>query len=376
MGASKVFETDLMTSNKFNPQQSASKKFSTSGYRFRIVIPFVFLIIVLIVAMVSFSSQGEISTQLILISVGATLAVVGLGLLMARQIDQRISRIISAANSVAEGDFSVQIEDNHNDEIGRFVDVFNHMVTSLDGLHHRTDLLSRTMSPQVRQWLTERGLDFRGITQDVSILFVDIRDFTRITENHNTEQVVFFLNDYYTTIANLVHVGGGIIGKYGGDSILAFFGAPDPEQPEKSSTGALLTALALQDALVEMNQRWTFLGLPAIQVGIGISFGPVVAGPIGSEEQFEYTIIGDAVNLASRLQDLTRNMPGYSIIISAEIYQALEEKIKSQISVVSLQAYEAMSEKERMMRLFQFVDFGEVLVKGKKGPVHVYGIPE
>jgi len=365
-----------MTSGKFGSQKSTPKKFSASGYRFRIVIPFVFLIIVLIVAMVSFSSRGEISVQLILVAIGATLAVVGLGLLMARQIDQRISRIIRAAESVSEGDFSVQIEDSHDDEIGRFVAVFNHMVASLDRLHHRTDLLSRTMSPQVRLWLTERGLDFRGITQDVSILFVDIRDFTRITENYNTEQVVFFLNDYYSTIANLVHVGGGIIGKYGGDSILAYFGAPEPDQPEKSSTAALLTGLALQDALEEMNQRWTILGLPAIQAGIGISFGPVVAGPIGSEEQFEYTVIGDAVNLASRLQDLTRNIPGYSIIISAEIYEALEEKIRSQISVVSLRQYEAMDEKERLRRLFQFVDFGEVLVKGKKGPVHVYGIPE
>src|SRR6185295_1821219 len=111
--------------------------------------------------------------------------------------------------------------------------------------------------------LMEKGLDFRGITQMVSVLFIDIRDFTRITEGHdNMEHLVIFLNDYYTTIANQVHMGGGIIGKYGGDSILAYFGAPDPEPVSKSSTAAFLTALALQDTLDELSERWHILGLP------------------------------------------------------------------------------------------------------------------
>jgi adenylate cyclase len=138
----------------------------------------------------------------------------------------------------------------------------------------------------------------------------------------------------------------------------------------------LLTALALQDAIEQLSRRWLVLGLPRIRIGIGISLGPVVAGPIGSEQQFEYTVIGDAVNLASRLQDLTRNVQGYSMIISAEVYEALEEKIRSQVQVISLQHYEAMSKEDKLKSLLWFVDFGEVLVKGKKGPVHVYGIPD
>jgi adenylate cyclase len=222
----------------------------------------------------------------------------------------------------------------------------------------------------------EKGLDFRGIVQQVSVLFVDIRDFTHITElHHNTEQLVFFLNDYYTTIANQVHGGGGIIGKYGGDSILAYFGAPQPEPSSKSAVSALLTALALQDAIQIMSDNWEFLGMPPIRIGIGISQGPVIAGPIGSAEQFEYTVIGDAVNLASRLQALTRNVDGYNIIISAEVYEALEEKLKQQIQIFSPEGYEMLTELEKIRRPIQFIDLGEVLVKGKKGPVHVYGVP-
>lgn len=339
--------------------------------------PFVVLIALLIVILVTFSSgRTEFSTELLLISIGAVLAVVGLGLVLARQIDLRIRQIIRAAERVAQGDFSVQVHDAHNDEIGRFVRVFNQMISNLDRLHHSQDLLSRTMSPAVRQSLIEKGLDFRGLIQQVSILFVDIRDFTRITESHhNTEQLIFFLNDYYTTIANQVHSGGGIIGKYAGDSILAFFGAPESKPTSKSSTEALLTALALQDAIEELSQRWSYLGMPSIRIGIGVSLGPVVAGPIGSEQQFEYTVIGDAVNLASRLQDLTKNVQGYSIILSYEVYEALEQKIKEQVQVLSMPRYEAMSQEEKLHSLLLFVDFGEVLVKGKKGPVRVYGIP-
>jgi class 3 adenylate cyclase len=137
-----------------------------------------------------------------------------------------------------------------------------------------------------------------------------------------------------------------------------------------------LTALALQETIEEMSERWTVLGLPPIRAGMGISIGPVVAGPIGSEQQFEYTVIGDAVNLAARLQDLTRNVTGYGIMVSQEVYEALQEKIKDQLKVVDLESYEALDSREKATSPVHFVDLGHVLVKGKKGPVHVYAIPD
>jgi len=115
--------------------------------------------------------------------------------------------------------------------------------------------------------------------------------------------------------------------------------------------------------------------LPIIEAGTGISFGPVVAGPIGSEAQFEYTVIGDAINLAARLQGLTRSAPQYSIILSCDVYNVPEKKIREQIPIVGLQQFDKMSDGERSRRIFQLVDFGEVLVKGKRGPVRTYGIP-
>lgn len=330
----------------------------------------------LILGVISFSTSNNYLSSTMLLIIGAGfLVIIGLGLHLKRQTYRRIDQIIHAAEQVTQGNLNVRIDDDRHDEVGRLAQAFNQIVADVDRLYHNHNLLSRTMSPAVRQSLMDRGLDFRGIAQEVSILFVDIRDFTAITEKHNTEQLVFFLNDYYTTIANQVHSGGGIIGKYAGDSILAYFGAPNPEPASKSSTSALLTALALQEAISKLSQRWTFLGLPPIRIGIGISIGQVIAGPIGSEQQFEYTVIGDVVNLASRLQDLTRNVPGYDIILSIDVYTSLEERIQQQIQVISLPEYETMDEKQRSQNLMVFVDFGEVSVKGKKGLTRVYGIP-
>lgn len=363
-------------------EQSTLKKYISQivkpSLKFWVSAPIFIMLSLFLLAMLAFSLiTGEtLPFEFVLAGIIAFLAVAGLALLINRQITQRFSRIIDAAEQVARGDFTIRVNDVHDDEIGQLVQVFNKMVTNLEELHQSRDLLSRTMSPAVRESLIEQGLDFRGLLQVVSILFIDIRDFTRITERHNTEQVVIFLNDYYTSIANQVHMGGGIVGKYGGDSVLAFFGAPLPESAEKSSSAALLTALALQETIDEISERWTILGLPPVRVGMGISIGPVVAGPIGSEQQFEYTVIGDAVNLASRLQDLTRNVPGYSIMISREVYDALELRIKNQLKVVKLEEYEGLNVRQKRTSPVHFVDLGPVLVKGKKGPVHVYAIPD
>jgi class 3 adenylate cyclase len=365
-------------SSQPDPQSKRLPKIvSSPSLKFWVVTPIVILTTFFILALIGTRLiSGSLPLGLLLISIASFLAVAGLALLITRQIARRLDHIVEASEQVAHGDFTIRINDERNDEIGRLVRAFNKMVIDLEHLQQSRDLLSRTMSPPVRKSLIEKGLDFRGIPQTVSILFIDIRDFTRLTEAYQTEQFVFFLNDYYSTIANQVHIGGGIIGKYGGDSILAYFGAPEPQPPSKSAMDALLTSLALQEAIEELSEYWRVLGLPAIQVGMGLSIGTVVAGPIGTAEQFEYTVIGDAVNLAARLQELTRNVTGYGIMISAEVYEALDERIRDQIQVVSMAEYEAMDTQEKVERTVHCVDLGEVIVKGKKGLVHVLGVPD
>ena len=291
-------------------------------------------------------------------------------------ITKRISRLIEAAERVARGDLTIRIEDTCPDELGHLEVAFNRMVNDLNQLHESRTLLSRTMSPAIRQSLLENGLDFRSTSKIVSVLFIDIRNFTQLTESQDTEQIVFLLNDFYTTIVNQVHISGGIVGKYAGDSVLAFFGAPQSEAPQETSVKALLTALALQDAVADVSDRWRMAGMPAVRIGMGISIGPVIAGPIGSAAQFEYSIIGDVVNLASRLQGLTRSLNGFDIILSRDVYDALTDTITNQIGVIELDHFREMDEATRLKNFFNFIDLGEVLVKGKKEPVWVYGFPE
>lgn len=366
-----------MTEQESQPKKYSLKLLDTSSLKFRIILSLLVLIgLFVLVLAVSYLRSEHSPIELLLVAVVSFLAAIGVGLFIVGQISRRINRVITAAEQVARGDLTIHIEETSQDEFGRLARAFNQMVRNLDHLQRSRDLLSRTMSPAVRQSLIERGLDFRGITQTVCILFIDIWDFTRITEIYQAEQLVFFLNDYYTTIANQVHLGGGIIGKYGGDSILAYFGAPDPQSATKSATGALLTSLALHDSIEQLSDRWSVLGLPHIRVGMGLSIGQVVAGPVGSEQQFEYTVIGDTVNLAARLQDLTRSIKGYSIILATEVYEALDALVKNQIRVVSVDDYDMLGERQKAWQPVQFVDLGLVSVKGKQGPVHVYGIPD
>ncbi|MBN1220680.1 MAG: HAMP domain-containing protein [Anaerolineae bacterium] len=365
-----------MTRQKTNPPKYTRNHTRRFDLRWWFISPFTLLGILIILLVISALRSGSYIELILAGIILLFLIAAGVSLLLGRQISRRIERVTHAAEQVSQGNLTIRIDDHSHDEIGRLSRAFNRMVENLDQLHRSRDLLSRTMSPAVRQSLIEKGLDFRGITQDVCILFIDIWDFTRITEGYNTEQLVFFLNDYYTTIASQVHLGGGIIGKYGGDSILAYFGAPEPAPISQSATAALLTSLALHDAIEQLSDRWIILGLPQIRVGMGLSLGPAVAGPIGTEKQFEYTIIGNAVNLASRLQDLTRSIEGFGIILTTDLYNALEGTVKNQIRVVDRDAYEILDSREKAHQPVQFVDLGLVSVKGKRGPVHVYGIPD
>jgi class 3 adenylate cyclase len=293
-----------------------------------------------------------------------------------QQITKRINRLVEAAHHIAQGDLTIQVEENETDEFGNLEQAFNQMVKDLSQLHESRELLSRTMSPAIRQSLIENGLDFRSTGKIVSVLFIDIRNFTQLIETHDTKQVFFLLNDFYTTIINQVHISDGIVGKYAGDSVLAFFGAPEARPPQETSVKALLTALALQDAVAEVSDRWVEMGMPSIQIGMGITIGPVIAGPIGSAAQFEYTIIGDAVNLAARLQSLTRSLDGFDIILSREVYDSLSHTITDQVGVIDLDTFRGLEPAARHKHFFNFVDLGEVLVKGKRDPVWVYGFPE
>jgi adenylate cyclase len=146
----------------------------------------------------------------------------------------------------------------------------------------------------------------------MSVLFADIRGFTTFTERGRPEEVVAQLNEYFSRMVDVVFAHRGTVDKFVGDMVMALFGAPlaDPDHADH----AVRAALGMLDALGGLNARWDADGRPRLEIGIGVNSGDMVAGNIGSDQVMSYTVIGDAVNLGSRIESL--NKRGTRLIIS------------------------------------------------------------
>jgi adenylate cyclase len=165
--------------------------------------------------------------------------------------------------------------------------------------------------------------DLGGEALNVTVLFADIRNFTSISERLSAHEVVEMLNAYFSSICEPILEYGGTVDKFIGDAVMAVFGAPAP-QPDHARR-ALATALAMAARAAEfqakMAERFSGKGLPEFHIGIGLHSGEAVVGNIGSPKRLEYTAIGDTVNIASRLEGLTKEL-GWTIIASHETITA------------------------------------------------------
>ncbi len=203
------------------------------------------------------------------------------------------------------------------DELETLASGFNTMV---DGLKERDKLrttFGKYMTATVMEHLLEGKVSLGGESLEVSILFTDIRSFTSISERMDPQNLVALLNEYFTEMVGIVMQEDGVVDKYIGDALMAVFGAPVPK-PE-DPVNAVRAAVRMRRGLHDLNVGLEARGLPTLRTGIGIHTGLVVAGNIGSEKRMEYTVIGDAVNLASRLETSTKEL-GVDVLISEQTY--------------------------------------------------------
>jgi adenylate cyclase len=183
-----------------------------------------------------------------------------------------------------------------------------------------------------------------GENQQATILFADIRSFTRMAEKMEPHKVVELLNEYFTEMTELIFENGGTLDKYLGDGIMALFGAPIARPDD--ALRSVKTAMEMQRAMVRLNEDWQARGQPAMQAGIGVNTGAVTAGNIGSTRRMDYTVIGDAVNLASRL---CAKAAGGQILVSDSTFRLLAGEMPAR-------------------------KLEPILVKGRAAPVEVYEI--
>jgi adenylate cyclase len=276
----------------------------------------------------------------------AAIISVAFGSNLAGVMSRALLSVNTAVKRVEQLDYAHCDTVKTGDELEALASGFNTMV---DGLKERDKLrttFGKYMTASVMEHLMAGKVALGGESLEVTILFTDIRSFTTLSEKMDPQQLVGLLNEYFTEMVGIVMEMDGVVDKYIGDAIMAVFGAPVPK-PE-DPVNAVRAAVHMRRALQHLNNRLAERGIPALRTGIGIHTGPVVAGNIGSERRMEYTVIGDAVNLASRLESNTKDL-GCNVLISEDTY----EKVKHVVQARQVK---------------------EITVKGRKQPVMTYEV--
>ncbi|MBN8219496.1 MAG: HAMP domain-containing protein [Spirochaetes bacterium] len=240
-----------------------------------------------------------------------------------KTISEPIKRLATGTKKIREGNYDIKLDPSTHDEIGDLTTDFNAMAKGLEEREKLKGAFGKFVNEEIAERVLSGRLALGGESKEVTIFFSDIRSFTSISEKLTPLEVVGFLNEYLTLMVGIVRKKGGTVDKFIGDAIMALFGAPlsTPNDP----VNAVETALMMREGLKKYNVGRGSRAKPIIKIGMGINTGPVLAGQIGSEDRLEYTVIGDAVNLASRLEGLNKVF-GTDILISETTHALVKDK--------------------------------------------------
>jgi adenylate cyclase len=266
-----------------------------------------------------------IGLDVVLVGISVLAAVV-MALSMTRSIIGPLSELRGAMDRVAQSDLAARATVTTNDELGYVAERFNDMVAALRRGEVVRGLLDQYVSPAVAQHAVESGAELGGRLVHCTVLFADIRDFTGLSERLPPDQLVLLLNRFMGAMVGVVAAHGGLVHKFGGDSLLAVFGTP-LNACEDHAASAVRAALGMRRALEGVSAGEAEEGRGILRVGVGIATGPVVAGNIGGKERIEYTVIGAAVNLAARLQTMTREVEA-DILLHSDTYAAASQTMR------------------------------------------------
>jgi adenylate cyclase len=208
------------------------------------------------------------------------------------------------------------------------------------------NILNKFHGSSITEDLLKNDIGLGGTRKDVTVFFSDIRGFTKFSEGHTPEEVVTMLNEYFQIMVSIITTNGGVVDKFVGDAIMAVWGAPN--STENDQLMAVKACLEMRVALAELNERRMARGESEIRIGMGLHSGPAISGTIGSTERMEYTVIGDTVNMASRIESSTKAF-GADLLVSEDVVRPINSD-------------------------FIFELAGTAEVKGKSEPIKMYKV--
>lgn len=274
-------------------------------------------------------------------------------LFLAKTVSKPVQILAQGVQAIGQGDYSFQVQIYSHDEIGKLGEAFNEMGVQLLEKEKIRTLLGKVVSPAVANELLSHDVVLGGETREITALFADLAGFTSIAETMSAQDLVALLNDYLTHMSGEISEQAGVLDKFIGDAIVAFWGAPVND--DLHAQHAVYCALAMQKTLRNLRAKWEKQGLPLLNMRIGINTGHAVVGNVGSIDRLDYTMIGDTVNLAARLEGANKYY-GSEILISEFTFECVKEvfvcreldSVRVQGKQQSVAIYEVLTEKSHV----------------------------
>ena len=241
------------------------------------------------------TAQSSLVSRILTVAILGLLVGFGISFVLAHGLTVPIRRLASATKEILDGKFEIRLPVTSGDEVGQLTESFNEMAEGLALKERYHNVLNQVADKQVAAELMSGRVMLGGETREVSVLFCDIRGFTALTGNMPPSEVIAMLNEHMTALTRVVHEHHGVVDKFVGDLIMAIFGAPR----SYGADAAFACHCALQ--MISERRKLNEISRYKIEMGIGLATGPVVAGCMGSNDRLNYTVLGERVNLASRL---------------------------------------------------------------------------
>ena len=294
--------------------------------------PIIFKQLVVGQVLVTFSKQHMLQSLqqsryvILMMTALMTLIAMLIAFVMSRHLSKPIHNLVDASKAIGLGNYQYRLSERRNDEIGELSCAFNQMAHGLLKKIQVENAFSRYVSSNVARKILENldEVQLGGKHVSASVLFADIVGFTSISERLPPEEIANLLNEYFSLISRIAQIHNGHIDKFMGDCAMVVFGVPDFSSDH--SFNAVSCAVMIQQAVVELNEQRQARGKIPIHFKIGVNTGTMIAGNLGSDDRMEYTVIGDPVNLASRLAGIATSD---QIIVLEEFY--MQPSIKQRV---------------------------------------------